>query len=209
VGLVAVATTVSTAIRAGSAEPGAPGVFPVTDDAYVSFARPDANTGTSAKLVASEKPGDRKITYLRFEVPAGTQVAAAKLTLNRTNHHLPPVVQVHRTDPAGWSEKTLTMRSAPKLGELIGAIPAPARGFQISLDVSTVVTGPGSYAFAISSPATDDVANFVAKEAGAGGPVLSTSPTPGQVDPGQPAPTIPTRVACCAILEDSFPRAVL
>jgi hypothetical protein len=192
VGLVAVGTTVGAVVGSGDAEQAQPAAFAATDDAYVSAARPDVNTGTSTKLVASEKPGDRKITYLRFEVPAGTQVAAAKLTLNRTNHHLPPVVQVHRTDPAGWSEKTLTMRSAPKLGELIGVIPAPARGFQISLDVSTVVTGPGSYAFGISSPATDDVANFVAKEAGAGGPVLSTSPTPGQVDPGQPAPTIPT-----------------
>lgn len=190
-GLVAVGTTVGTAMRAGSAEQAQPASFSATDDAYVSAARPDVNTGTSTKLVSSEKPGDRKITYLRFEVPAGTQVGSAKLTLNRTNHHLPPVVQVYRTDAAGWSEKTLTMKTAPKLGDLLAAAPAPARGFAVSFDVSAAVTGPGSYAFAVSSPATDDVANFVAKEAGTGGPVLSTAPG-GSVGPGQPAPPIPT-----------------
>lgn len=191
VALVAVATTVSTAMRAGSAEPGAPGVFPVSDDAYVSFARPDFNSGSSAKLVASEKPGDRKITYLRFSVPEGTQVGSAKLTLTRTNHHLPPVVEVYRTEAAGWSEKTLTMRSAPKLGALVAAVPPPARGFALVVDVSSAVQGPGDYAFAVTSPATDDVANFVAKEAGTGAPVLNTAPG-GQVDPGRPVPPIPT-----------------
>lgn len=191
VGLVAVGTTVGAVVGSDGAEQAQPVSFTATDDAYVSAARPDYNTGTSVKLVASEKPGDRKITYLRFVVPAGTLVGSARLTLNRTDHHLPPVVQVYRT-AAGWSEQTLTMRTAPALGDLVGAIPAPARGFQVSLDVSTVVTGPGSYAFAVTSPATDDVAIFVAKEAGAGGPVLSTSPTPGTVDPVQPSPTIPT-----------------
>ncbi len=191
VGLVAVATTVSTAIRAGSAEPGSPGIFPATDDTYVSFARPDFNAGTATKLVASEKPGDRKITYLRFTVPDGTQVGSAKLTLTRTNHHLPPVVEVYRADAAGWSEKTLTMRNAPKVGELVAAVPAPARGFALPVDVSAAVTGPGDYAFAVTSPATDDVANFVAKEAGAGAPVLSTAPGDA-VDPGVPVPPIPT-----------------
>jgi hypothetical protein len=192
VGLVAVGTTVGTAIRAGSAEQAGPASVTATDDAYVSFARPDANTGTSVKLVASEKPGDRKITYLRFTVPDGTQVGAAKLTLTRTNHHLPPVVEVYRTDAAGWSEQTLTGRTAPRLGDLVAAVPAPTRGFTISFDVSAAVPGPGSYAFAVASPATDDVAIFVAKEAGGGGPVLTTSPTPGQVEPASPAPTIPT-----------------
>ena len=192
VGLVAVATTVSTAMRAGSAEEGTPAVFPVTDDAYVSFARPDFNTGTSTKLAASEKAGDRKIAYLRFTVAEGTQVGSAKLTLTRTNHHLPPVVEVHRADAAGWTEKTLTANTAPKPGALLAAAPTPARGFTISFDVSAAVTGPGSYAFAVTSPATDDVAIFVAKEAGTGAPVLATSPAPGSVDPGEPSPTIPT-----------------
>jgi hypothetical protein len=192
VGLVAVGTTVGTAIRAGSAEQAGPASVTATDDAYVSFARPDANTGTSVKLVASEKAGDRKITYLRFTVPDGTQVGAATLTLTRTNHHLPPVVEVYRTDAAGWSEQTLTGRTAPRLGDLVAAVPAPGRGFTISFDVSAAVPGPGSYAFAVASPATDDVAIFVSKESGAGGPVLSTSPTADQVDPSSPAPTIPT-----------------
>lgn len=192
VGLVAVGTTVGAVVGSGDAEQAQPAAFTATDDAYVLAARPDLNTGTSTKLVASEKPGDRKITYLRFSVPASTEVGSAKLTLNRTDHHLPPVVQVYRTAAAGWSEETLTMKTAPALGGLLGAIPAPERGYQISLDVSTVVTGPGGYAFAITSPATDDVAIFVAKEAGAGGPVLSTSPTPGAVDPSPSAAPIPT-----------------
>lgn len=191
VALVAVATTVSTAMRAGSAEPGAPGVFPVTDDAYVSAARPDFNSGADAKLVASEKPDDRKITFLRFSVPEGTQVGSAKLTLTRTNHRLPPVVEVYRADAAGWSEKTVTMRNAPKVGALVAAVPAPARGFALVVDVSSAVQGPGDYAFAVTSPATDHVANFMAKEAGSGAPVLGTAPG-GQVDPGKPAPPIPT-----------------
>lgn len=191
-GLVAAGTTVGAVVGSGDAAQAKSETFTATDDAYVSAARPDFNTGTSPKLVASEKAGDRKLTYLRFVVPAGTEVASARLTLRRTNHHLPPVVQVHRTDPAGWSETTLTMRSAPKLGELLAAVDTPRTGRDLSLDVSSVVRGPGSYAFAVSSPATDDVAAFVAKEAGAGGPVLVTSPTPGVPPPGRPAPPVPT-----------------
>jgi hypothetical protein len=194
VGLAATGITVATVSGAGEAELSSVAAFAPTDDAYVSAARPDYNTGASIKLVASEKPEDRKITYLRFQVPAGTEVAAARLTLRRTLHHLPPTVVVHRTEAAGWSEETLTTRSAPPVGEAIGAISAPERGYEISLDVSSVVRGPGAYAFAVTSPATDDVAAFVAKEAGTGGPVLATSPVPGSLPPGSPAPipTIPT-----------------
>lgn len=191
-GLAAVGTTVGSALHAGSAEKVGPVSFAATDDAYVGSARPDLNTGSTTKLVAGEKPGDLKITYLRFTVPAGTPVGTATLTLTRTNHHLPPEIQVHGADAAGWSESTVTMRTAPKVGDLLAAVPAPARGFTISFDVSAAVRGPGQYAFAVTSPATDDVANFVAKEAGSGAPQLTVTPGAGPGRPAPPAPTLPT-----------------
>ena len=192
VGLAAVGTTVGTSLRAGGAEKPGAVTFAATDDGYVSLARPDLNTGSATKLVAGDRPGDRKLTYLRFTVPAGTPAGSAQLTLTRTNHHLPPTIEVYGVDAAGWSQSSLTMRTAPKAGTLVATAAAPARGFTISFDVSSAVRGPGQYGFVVSSPATDDVANFVATEAGSGGPALTVVPGADPGRPQPPAPTLPT-----------------
>jgi glycosyl hydrolase family 26 len=197
-GLVGVGTAVGAAVTSGTDAGSAS--FTVTDDAYVSSARPDWNSGSVDKLVASSKPGDSKITYLRFEVAPGTKVGSAVLTLQRTNHHLPPVMRVYATDAAGWSESTLTMRSAPKLGAMLDSIATKPTGFDFSVDVSAAVKGPGAYAFALVSPVADDLAQFRSKETGNGGAaVLTVSTQPTEAPPTgpiggpvQPAPsTIP------------------
>jgi hypothetical protein len=194
-GVVGVSTAVGAAVVSGSGS--ASTLFTVTDDTYVSAARPDWNAGAADKLVASNRPGDRKVTYLRFDVPAGTNVGSAVLTLQRTNHHLPSVVQVYSTEASGWSEQTLTMRSAPKLGAMLSSVATKPTGFDFSVDVSAAVTGPGAYAFALVSPATDDVAQFRSKESGGGAAVLAVTSLPSEAAPtgATSAPVQPTSSA--------------
>ncbi|MBA3419369.1 MAG: hypothetical protein H0U09_11865, partial [Geodermatophilaceae bacterium] len=88
-----------------------------SDDAYAGQLVPDRNNNTE-KLVAGSRPGDRKVTYLKFAVPrlpTGASDVTAQLWLTRDLHHLPPSVELSEVADTRWSEQTLTMTNSPPL----------------------------------------------------------------------------------------------
>ncbi|MEV4704331.1 DUF7594 domain-containing protein [Actinoplanes sp. NPDC049316] len=196
------------AAGAGSVVAGAPAAQAATgaelklaaaDDTYVSSGRKDAAFGAEQKLAIGRLAGDSKTAFLKFVVPAGTQVTGAQLKL-ATVGGVTGRLTLNRVAETAWTEKKLTARTAPKLGAVLGTAAPKADAAEVSFDLGATVTGPGAYAFALRSSATSAVTRFRAAEGKSGAPVLlvttgaaATSPaTPvAQPAPVEPAPAAP------------------
>ena len=181
-----------------------------TQDAYVSESTP-TRVNDSHRLVAGSSPGNVRITYLTFNVesvPTDTRVVGATLKLTRDLHHLPSHVAAWRVDDTSWSETTLTMNNAPEVGAHVGEV-APTRETRtVEFPVDTV-RGNGTYSFAITSGATDDVARFRSAESDFIVPQLeiefteSKAPqaptTPPPPEPPAPSPSAPAAPSPTAV----------
>ncbi len=177
-----------------------------SDDAYTSSARPDYTDGTVQRLVAGTLNGDRMVTYLKFKVgtlPTGTAAQKATITLTRDEHHLPGTVKLVQVANTSWTEGALSYRTAPALGSVLGTVSPTSATTSIAFDVSSVVRRAGTYSFAVTSPATDDVARFRASEYTSDRPVLkvTVAASTSSVTPSPTACTLSTKlVPSCNIL---------
>jgi beta-mannanase len=175
-----------------------------TDDAYTSSTRKTVNFGSADKLVVGRESGENRLSYVKFaaKVPAGGIVTAAELRLPLESKPLAATLSVHAV-ASSWSEKTVTAANAPALGALVASIKPRTTDTALSFDVSTVVTGAGTYAFALKSAATTGVTRLRAVEYGTattGGPELvltvkRTTTSPVKTAPTKPAATIPPTTA--------------
>ncbi|HEU5107971.1 MAG TPA: DNRLRE domain-containing protein [Micromonosporaceae bacterium] len=177
--------------------------FGATDDAYTSSSRPTYNTGSSTKLVAGRLDGNSMVTYLKFKVgtlPAGTTVQKAELVLTRDEHRLPDTVRLNKVGGTGWTESTLNNSNRPALGAVLATVNPADSAVKVAFPLGSAVKSAGTYAFAVTSPATDDVARFRSAEYSSDRPVLrltlvkqvqSTPTTPATPAPATPAPTTP------------------
>jgi hypothetical protein len=181
--------------------------YTASDDTYRSSARVNTNFGSSDRLVAGTLSGDTMVTYVKFKVgtlPTGATVKGARITLTRDEHHLPATVKLSAVASNTWSETTLIKANAPALGAVVATVNPAAADATVTFDVGTVVRGAGTYSFAVTSPATNDVARFRSAEYGAEGPALKvtiaqtvtaaptpTTPSPSPTTPS-PSPTTPS-----------------
>ncbi len=180
---IGAATLVATAPLASAAN--AQLTVPASQDAYVSAAAPNTTYNTG-RLSASSSPDDRKTSYLTFVVPSLPPTATdvvARLELTRDMHHLPSSVELHSVPDTNWSERSLTMRNAPKIGTQLDTVAPTATTTQISFSLPTV-RGAGTFSFAVTSKVTNDVARFRSSEYGTDVPRVVLS----YRIPGQPAP---------------------
>src|SRR4051812_7275490 len=146
-----------------------------TDDAYTSSARVKLNTGASDRLVAGRQSGDSLVSYLKFTVGAlakGASVTGATVTLSRDEHHLSGTVKMSAVRSTAWSEGSITRSSAPKVGSVVASVTPKSDAATVTFDVSKAVTSAGTYTFAVSSTATNDVARFRSAEYGTAAPTL-------------------------------------
>jgi hypothetical protein len=203
---VAVAVLAASVAGAGSALVGSPAVaapsqelrVSASDDAYTSSGRRELNVGQADKLVTGRLDRDVKISYLKFVVATSGKVTDAGLRLAAVGE-IAGTVSLTRVTDKGWSEKTLTAATAPALGSQTrtGAVRTTAAGAEVVFDLGAVVTGPGVYAFAVRSSATDAVTRFRSTEARSGRPELSltiaaaSKPVPTKPVPTTPVPTTP------------------
>jgi len=194
------ATVLATSVRSPST--GAAALshlrIPVVADTYASQLSPNRTYGGSVKLAAGSRPGDRKVIYLRFaaELPPGTSVAGARIVLTRDLHHLPGEVRLQVVDDTSWDEAKLTGRNAPAVGDVLDVVHPARSDATVTFDAASRVRGAGTYAFAVTAPATDDVARFRSREEGSRGPVLEVAvrqdgsgPVPTTSPSASPAPS--------------------
>ncbi len=118
-------------------------------DAHVNQAYPTTNYGTSAELREDGSPVKR--AYLRFTV-AGLTSGVSKATLRLfANSSLSTGITVDRVADNTWGETTITYGNAPALGSAIGTTGAVTLGTWVSMDVTSYVTGNGTFSFALTS----------------------------------------------------------
>jgi len=172
------------AVAAGPAVAAAAGgqlTLPATDDTYASSTRKSVAFGSEDKLVAGVLGAEIKTSFLKFAVPAGTDVAGARLTLT-TAGDVTGKVTVRRVANT-WTEAKLTGATAPALGTTVATVAAKPNSALV-VDLGKVVTGPGTYSFALTAAGAP--VRFRSAEAKTGAPELEVT-TEGDVSPPVPA----------------------
>ncbi len=143
--------------------------------------------GADEKLVAGKLGGDSKTVFLKFTVPAGTNIKTAVLFLRPANTPSGKLTVSRVTDNA-WTEAKLTSGNAPKVGPAVASVTPKANDTRIGFDLAREVTGPGTWSFALTSALTSDVVRFQPTENAAdGGPELvitTAAKTPAGGDHG-------------------------
>lgn len=148
-------------------------VAPVADT-YVNSGSPTTSRATSTTLWSRDGSADQN-SYLRFTVSGVGSASRAILRLYGSDAS-PAGGYLHRVADNGWSDGML-WASQPTRGALISSLGPVSAGAYREFDVSSYVTGDGTYSFAIIG-ASNDVARFHSRE-GANDPQLVITPTGG------------------------------
>ena len=156
------ATGSSTAVDAVTVtDPPPVSAFGPAADSYIASGDPTRNFGTSAVLQGKLGSANEKRIYLTFPVTGlgGQAVSGATLRLFVTDAS--PSGGAWYTVSPSWIETgtgSITWNNAPAIsGTSFGSIGAAAVGTWVELDVSGVVTGEGTYGFAMKSSSSDAV----------------------------------------------------
>ncbi len=142
-------------ITAAEASLPNPRSFVAEADARVEASTATSNYGTSNILKVDSSPAIE--SYLRFTVAgvSGT-VQSAKLRLYVGSNGTSNGPAVYTTD-ASWSETSITWDTRPSLGNTsVANVGATGTNGWVEYDVTAVVTGDGSYAFALVGESSDD-----------------------------------------------------
>jgi hypothetical protein len=151
------------------AAPPPPSSFAPVADAYVEEAAPAANFGTATRLLSDGSP--RREVYLRFTVQGITRpVKSARLRLFASDGSSNGP-ELYRTT-SGWSESSLVWTGRPSAsGGILDDEAGLSSSTWIEYDVSSVVTGDGSFDFLLRSSSGDGT-DLHSREASANRPEL-------------------------------------
>jgi hypothetical protein len=164
-------------LRDGHPVPGNPPPPPPTPttlklgpvaDARVESANPAQNFGSSSTLTADGSPATS--SYLRFTVPSSADgVTRARLRLYVADSGGGAVLYPAASD---WSESAVTYQSRPaRTGPEAARTGAVSAGRWVDLDVTSLVTGPGTVTFELAG-ASGDGADFKSRNATTNRPEL-------------------------------------
>ena len=173
-------TTSTTSAVTTTTAPGASLVFGAVADTYVDSDLPTSNFGTGTALWAD---GARPVQqlFLRFTVtgvgPNGVLSAKVRLTVGSSGTAISASGgTLARFSNVTWSETGTTWNNRPTIdGPSFGTIGAVDRSQVVEFDVSSVVTGNGTYSFALTSANSDGV-QYQSREAPTGAPKLVVTP---------------------------------
>ncbi|MCP3140827.1 CBM96 family carbohydrate-binding protein [Pyxidicoccus xibeiensis] len=141
-----------------------PAVFEPELDTTVAEATPDTGEPNHALLVADGSP--RSEAWLFFRVATDRPIRNARLRLHvRDGSSDGPAL--HRVS-SSWAGGAVTWNTRPALeGAPLADLGAVRTGSWVELDVSSAVTGPGTYGFALV-PTSGDGMDFTSREGAAG-----------------------------------------
>ena len=156
--------------------PTSNGTYPVTKDSIVSAGSPTKNYGAYDYIRGLLNPPDQYRPYVSFDVSGvGGTITRAVIRLFVTDGSDNGGAW-YRVDPAAWSETALNWNNAPPLtGTPVASVGTVSAGNWIEVDVTSVVTGNGSYSFGAISTSSNSV-RFSSKE-GANPPQLVLTTT--------------------------------
>jgi len=166
----AVGTTLPASTATQSAPPATGTVkFAPVADAYVTSAIPNTNYGGSQQIRFDASPVVNG--YLTFNVQGvGAPIASAQLKLY-ANSSSTAGCKVYAVSNTGWAERSITFNTAPPLGAQIGSIGAFRSSTWITVDVTSLITGNGTFSLALTGNNTTAV-SLASRETGANAPQL-------------------------------------
>jgi hypothetical protein len=142
-------------------------VNPVADS-YVDASNASANFGTSTQVRIDGSPVVR--TYLRFNV-SGVNGTVTKATLKIwANSAQSTGYDAYTVADNTWGETTITNANAPVFGAKLGSSGKITASTWTSVDVTSAITGNGTYSFGIST--TNSTAVSMSSREGANPPQL-------------------------------------
>ena len=154
--------------------PPPPGTISIeaSEDAYIRPDQAGANFGALTTLLVDAS--SEKDFLLKFVVSgtAGRTITSARLRLSVVD---PSNIGGEFYDVGdSWSEGTVTWSTAPPLGSLrVGTLGAVAAGNSYEIDLTSYITGDGTYSLRVTSPSNDG-ADYVSSEGTSGlRPVLT------------------------------------
>jgi chitodextrinase len=165
--------------------------FPVAADTYVSVANPASNYGAASSMTLDASPDLH--AYLRFTVQglAGTPIHRARLLVYSKSSSASGIV-VRIVSDNNWGERTITYNNAPALGSQVAASGVMSALNWITLDVTSLVTGEGTYSFGLTTASTTAL-SLTARETGTNGAQLVLD-----LGPDVEAPSVPAGLAANA-----------
>lgn len=154
--------------------------YTAVEDAYVDNGSPNSNFGTSTRLKIDTGPTIKRI-FIRFSLTSTpSPVSSAQLRLTCTNGS--PDGGTVWTISGSWTEKGITWSNQPTLvGPVfsIGRVSCSGSGTIVEYDVSTIITGDGTYNFALATNSGDGT-TFRSRENGSGPKiVINEAPASG------------------------------
>ena len=138
-----------------------------TADAYTFKDSKNKNFGTATTLLIDGSPEAR--TYLKFNVSGigSKTIISAKLRLFAVDPS-DAGGRLHRVTSTSWSETGIKWTNQPVYSAAtIGSIGAVVSGAWYEIDVKSVITADGTYAFALESTSTNG-ADYVSREGAVG-----------------------------------------
>jgi acid phosphatase type 7 len=154
---------------ASLASPSDSHTFAPVADAYVTAAIPNTNYGSSLQIRFDASPIVKG--YLTFSVQGlTTRVTSAKLKLY-ANSSTSVGCKVFAVPNVSWNEKTITYNTAPPLGNQIGSIGAFKSSAWITIDVTPLITGNGTFSLALTG-INDTAVSLASRETGTNAPQL-------------------------------------
>jgi len=150
-------------------------------DTYVQDSTPSTNYGTSTQLGVDNSPVRR--SFLRFTVSGLTEpVTSAKLRIRTIsgNGRSRNGGTFKKMTNTSWSETSTTWNNQPVIdGATLGSIGAVVKNTWYEINVTSAVTGNGTFSFGATSSSSDG-AHYDSRESGADAPqlVITTGGTP-------------------------------
>jgi hypothetical protein len=117
-------------------------------DSYVNAGAPGTNYGSANQIRADASPVVN--SYLKFNVQGlNGGIASAKLRIY-ANSSSGAGVRVYGVSNTSWVENSITYSNAPALGSQGGSIGGFAAGSWITIDITSLISGNGTFSVAIT-----------------------------------------------------------
>jgi hypothetical protein len=185
-------TNTPTRTPTGTATPPGSGqsfTFTPIADSYVKSANPTTTFGTTTTLRTDNSPMTR--SYLRFNVQGvGSPVTRATLRIFANTASNGGFIVNSLADNT-WAETTINYNNSPSPGGQIGTSGSVTAGTWKTVDVTTYITGNGTYNFALTGGSSTEI-SLASREFIANAPqlVIETGSGPASTSTPTASPTV-------------------
>jgi hypothetical protein len=138
-------------------------------DTYVNASSTGTNYDTATSLRLDGSPDVH--AYLRFNVSGLSGTIAQVRLLLFSNNSDSSGIRAFGVADNSWGETTTNYTNAPALGSQLATSSSFASGVWVSLDVTTYVTGNGTYSFGVTNLSSTAI-SVASRETGADAPQL-------------------------------------